>query len=161
MQESYPQVDHPRWGLTVSFWIVLGGAVLYLVASFLPFIGQYSAGLQGRPFFSNLWQVIISYSGKIKDPLAFAGLLSLGVIFLLLIVQLFARRTMKTLMVVTMILSLVSIPALVRLVHYYYFRLWPSMRLEIDFGIGFYLIILAIIVIFAGSIVGLKERRRS
>lgn len=161
MQEISSQAKPSKRGLTISFWIVLGGAVLYLAASFLPLICQYSAGLQCRPFSSNLWGTIISYSGKIKDPLAFARLLSLGVIFLLLIVQLFARRTMKTLMVVTMILSLVSIPALVRLVHYYYFRLWPSMRLEIGFGIGFYLTILAIIVIFAGSIVGLKERRRS
>ena len=161
MQETSAQQDRRRWRLTVSFWIVLGGAVLYLVASFLPFIGQYSAGLQGRPFFSNLWEVIISYSGKIKDPLAFAGLLSLGVVFLLLIVQLFARRTMKALMVVTMILSLVSIPGLVRVIHYYYFRVWSSMRLSIDFGIGFYLVILAVALIFAGSIVGLKKRRRS
>ncbi len=157
MQEISQQEAKSIKRLTLSFWIVSGGALLFLISSFFPFWASSPGGMFADV---SIWKYLFSYSGEIADPWTLVEFLAVGAVFFLLLIQFFARRTKKTLMIITLILSVVCLPYFIRWVWIYYYRKLPWLRLDVNFGLGFYLLALSVIVILAGSILALAERRR-
>jgi len=169
MQEISAQLDRPRWSLTVSFWIVLGGVALYFVASFLPLFWVNFTGV-AEP--ENLWSVAFGDQFEvIGDFRTFIGVLAMILIALSLIIQLFVRRGKRVFMIINLVLSGAVVVSIARIAWIYLG--WEASRARIlkdsgvhsnfgvmALGVGFYLLLIALLVVVAGSIVGLARKRR-
>lgn len=169
MQEISAQAKPSKRGLTIPLWIVLGGVVLYFAACFLPLLWVNDTGI-AEP--ENLWRIVFRPFYKLIDePWLFMGLLATILIALFLLVQLFRRRVMKAFMAVNLVLSGVVLFSIARIAWIYF--AWEIRRAEalrdygvhLEFGVmalggGFYLLLIALLVMVAGSIVGLARKRR-
>ena len=170
MQKTSHPVDRSKKGLAISFWIVLGGVALYFVASFLPlFWVNWGTGVD-LP--QNLWRLAFGDRFEvIGDFRTFIGVLAMILIALSLIIQLFVRRGKRVFMIVNLVLSGAVVVSIARITWIY--LSWEASRARIlkdsgshshfgvvALGIGFYLVLIALLVVVAGSIVGLARKRR-
>jgi len=161
MQEISAQLDRPRWSLTVSFWIVLGGVALYFVASFLPLLWGNTTGVAEA---QNLWRIAFGDRFEvIGDFWTFMGLLVMILVVFSLIVQLFRRRTMKAFMAINLVLSAAGLLTIVRLAVIFFYHRMMQLKIVgryldcgiLGLGVGFYLLLIALLIVAAGSIIGL------
>jgi ACR3 family arsenite efflux pump ArsB len=153
-------------GLTISLWIVLGGVVLYFGACFLPLLWGNTTGVAEA---QNLWRIAFGDQFEvIGDFWTFMGFLAMILVVFSLIVQLFRRQTMKAFMAINLVLSTAGLITIVRLAVIFFHQRMMQLKMVgryldcgiIGLGVGFYLLSIALLVVVAGSIVGLARKRR-
>lgn len=148
-------------------WVVLAGAIVFAVASFLPWLGISFLGSSPANF--NMWMALgLAEADVVFRASLGLALISIGAILTLTVIQLFRRRIGKGLTIGVFILSLVPlIPLLWSLSTFrpvFQAVVGKEPSLDVIFAvpqIGYHLSFVGSLAVIVSSVIGFFSRKRS